>query len=189
MDNPRIFGLCGFFGLAQRGIIVDLLRMFTCPHAHMLPIEVNFLQTLPSLSNAYFAPQLNGFTAFLMHQIAKELIYHMIFRTMSMCPIRFTIADLEPATFRTVANPPVETLALAGSSVSAFYSESGCPVRIVCSISVTKPFGQDSCPSAGQMRRCQIILARLKYTANFARRLSCCSSRRMIRTLHVSELS
>ncbi|KAG1793768.1 hypothetical protein EV424DRAFT_1354101 [Suillus variegatus] len=144
MDNPRIFGLCGFFGLAQRGIIVDLLRMFTCPHAHMLPIEVNFLQTLPSLSNAYFALQLNGFTAFLMHQIAKELIYHMIFRTMSMCPIRFTIADLEPATFRTVANPPVETLALAGSSC---YQALWARLLSLCGANETMP----DYPSAAQI--------------------------------------
>ncbi|KAG1899894.1 uncharacterized protein F5891DRAFT_1189373 [Suillus fuscotomentosus] len=56
------------------------------------------------------------YTTFLILQIAKELVYHMIFRTTSTSRIRFTIADLEPATFRTVANPPVDTLALAGSS-------------------------------------------------------------------------
>ncbi|KAG1858312.1 hypothetical protein C8R48DRAFT_674356 [Suillus tomentosus] len=98
MDDPRIFGLGNFFGLAQREIIVDLLRMFLRPYVHTFPIE------------------LNGFAAFLMLQIAKELVYHMIFRTTSTSRIRFTIADLEPATFRTVANPPVDTLALAGSS-------------------------------------------------------------------------
>ncbi|KAG2085235.1 uncharacterized protein F5147DRAFT_659588 [Suillus discolor] len=124
MDDPRIFGLGNFFGLAQREIIVDLLKMFLCPYAHTFPIEVNFLQASLSLANTYFALQLNGFAAFLMLQIVKELVYHMIFRTMSTSRIRFTIADLEPATFRTVANPPVDTLALAGSSISAFYSES-----------------------------------------------------------------
>ncbi|KAG1779353.1 hypothetical protein EV702DRAFT_1195316 [Suillus placidus] len=105
MDNARVFGLGNFFGLAQREIVIHLLTMFTRPHAHLLPIEANFL---------------NGFATFLKHQAAKELIYHMILRTTSTSRIRFTIADLEPNTFRNVANPPVDTLALAGSSITLF---------------------------------------------------------------------
>ncbi|KAG1729929.1 hypothetical protein EDB19DRAFT_1832235 [Suillus lakei] len=97
MDDPCVFSLGNFFGLAQREIIIDLLKMFMRPHAHVLPIE------------------LNGFATVLMHQVAKEFIYHMILRTTSTSCIRFTIADLEPGIFRTVANPPVDTLALAGS--------------------------------------------------------------------------
>ncbi|KAG1739688.1 hypothetical protein EDB19DRAFT_1828695 [Suillus lakei] len=58
---------------------------------------------------------LNGFYAFLIHQAAKEMIFHIVFRTTATNRICLTIADLEPAIFRNTANPPADTLALMGS--------------------------------------------------------------------------
>ncbi|KAG1832765.1 hypothetical protein EV424DRAFT_1533448 [Suillus variegatus] len=97
MDDTRIFGLGNFFGVTLKHSIGTLLQMFTRPHAHLLPIRIN------------------GFYAFLIHQAGKELVYHVIFRTTATNCMRFTIADLEPATFRHSAHPPVDTLALVGS--------------------------------------------------------------------------
>ncbi|KAG0697721.1 hypothetical protein DFH29DRAFT_878524 [Suillus ampliporus] len=104
MDDSRIFGLGNFFGLAQRHCIVTLLQMFTRPYAHLLP-----------LCMTYFVQQANAFVKFLRHQMAKELIYHIVFRTTATCCVRLTITDLEPTTFRNATNPPVDTLALMGS--------------------------------------------------------------------------
>ncbi|KAG0697352.1 hypothetical protein DFH29DRAFT_1003821 [Suillus ampliporus] len=97
MDDSCIFGLGNFFGLAQRYCIVTLLQMFTRPYAHLLPFCAN------------------AFVKFLRHQMVKELIYHIVFRTTATCRVRLTIADLEPTTFRNATNPPVDTLALMGS--------------------------------------------------------------------------
>ncbi|KAG1793634.1 uncharacterized protein HD556DRAFT_1443421 [Suillus plorans] len=97
MDDPRIFGLGNFFGLAQRHSIMILLQMFTRPSAHLLPIKTN------------------GFATFITHQIAEEMLYHIVFRTTTTSRIRLTIADLEPAIFRHASSPPADTLALAGS--------------------------------------------------------------------------
>ncbi|KAG1894962.1 uncharacterized protein F5891DRAFT_1194769 [Suillus fuscotomentosus] len=97
MDDSRIFGLGNFFGLAQRHCIVDLLQMFIHPYAHSLPLSVN------------------SFVKFLENQMAKELAYHVIFRTTATCRVRLTLADLEPQIFRNATNTPVDTLALMGS--------------------------------------------------------------------------
>ncbi|KAG1844758.1 hypothetical protein C8R48DRAFT_678364 [Suillus tomentosus] len=97
MDDPRIFGLSNFFGLAQRHSIMILLQMFTRPSAHLLPIKAN------------------GFATFITHQIAEEMLYHIVFRTTTTSRICLTIADLEPAIFRHALSPPADTLALAGS--------------------------------------------------------------------------
>ncbi|KAG1738144.1 uncharacterized protein EDB91DRAFT_1082898 [Suillus paluster] len=56
----------------------------------------------------------NGFYAFLTHQAAKEMIFHIVFRTTATNRVHLTIADLEPATFRHAAHLPVDTLALVG---------------------------------------------------------------------------
>jgi hypothetical protein len=53
--------------------------------------------------------------------MAKELAYHVIFQTTATCRVRLTLADLEPQIFRNATNPLVDTLALMGSCVSAFY--------------------------------------------------------------------
>ncbi|KAG1868588.1 hypothetical protein F4604DRAFT_1927123 [Suillus subluteus] len=57
----------------------------------------------------------NGFATFLTHQMTKEMVYHIVFRTTTMSRIRLTITDLEPAIFRNAPHPPVDTLALVGS--------------------------------------------------------------------------
>ncbi|KAG1861316.1 hypothetical protein F4604DRAFT_1929911 [Suillus subluteus] len=101
MDDPRIFGLGNFFGLAQRHSIMMLLQMFTRPNTHLLPIEAN------------------GFATFLTHQMTKEMVYHIVFRTTTMSCIRLTIADLEPVIFRNAPHPPVDTLALSYQALLA----------------------------------------------------------------------
>ncbi|KAG1865664.1 hypothetical protein C8R48DRAFT_672276 [Suillus tomentosus] len=97
MNDARIFGLGNFFGLTLKHSILNLLQMFTRPHAHLLPIRIN------------------GFYVFLVHQAAKEMVYHIAYRTTTTNRIRLTLADLEPAIFRHAAHLPVNFLALVGS--------------------------------------------------------------------------
>ncbi|KAG1770605.1 carboxyl transferase domain-containing protein [Suillus placidus] len=97
MDDHRIFGLGNFFGLALKHSIETLLRMFTRPQAHLLPIS------------------LNGFNTFLNHQAATEMVFHIVFRATATNRVRLTMADLEPMIFRSAAYPPAETLALVES--------------------------------------------------------------------------
>ncbi|KAG1824023.1 hypothetical protein EV424DRAFT_1538386 [Suillus variegatus] len=97
MNDARIFGLGNFFGLTLKHSILTLLQMFTRPHAHLLPIRIN------------------GFYAFLIHQAAREMVYHIAYRTTTTNRIHLTIADLEPAIFRHGAHLPVDFLALVGS--------------------------------------------------------------------------
>ncbi|KAG1894651.1 uncharacterized protein F5891DRAFT_1194953 [Suillus fuscotomentosus] len=97
MNDARIFGLGNFFGLTLKHSILNLLQMFTRPHAHLLPIRIN------------------GFYVFLVHQAAKEMVYHIAYRTTTTNRIRLTLADLEPAIFRHAAHLPVDFLALVGS--------------------------------------------------------------------------
>ncbi|KAG2065470.1 hypothetical protein BDR04DRAFT_1121838 [Suillus decipiens] len=58
---------------------------------------------------------LQMFYAFLTHQAAKEVIFHIVFRTTTTNYMRLTIADLEPAIFQHATHPPVDLLALVGS--------------------------------------------------------------------------
>lgn len=118
MDDPRIFGLGNFFGLALRHSIEALLCMFTRPQAYSLPISVSF-ENLLSWLHLHFAPQVNGFNTFLNHQAATEMVFHIVFRTTATNRIRLVMADLEPMTFRSAAYPPADTLALVGSCVGA----------------------------------------------------------------------
>lgn len=119
MDDSRIFSLGNFFGLAQRHSIVNLLQMFMCPHSHLLPISVSSMKSL-STDVTYLVQQINSFVKFLQHQMAKELVYHVVYLITATCHIHLTIADLEPHIFRNATNPPVDTLALVASCVSAF---------------------------------------------------------------------
>ncbi|KAG1847482.1 hypothetical protein C8R48DRAFT_677579 [Suillus tomentosus] len=101
LDDPRAgFGLGSdvLWGIALREKILGLLQMFTRPYAHMLPIAAN------------------GFVVFTREQIAKEIMYHLAFRTTTTCRIRLVMADLDPAAFRHAPHPPIDTLALLGST-------------------------------------------------------------------------
>lgn len=89
----------GVFGDILTDNILDALQMFLRPSAHILPLSEN------------------GFYRFLGHQMAKEIVYHVIFRTTNTCGVRLTIADLEPAMFRHAPHPPWGTTAFLGSSL------------------------------------------------------------------------
>ncbi|KAG1828468.1 hypothetical protein EV424DRAFT_1344718 [Suillus variegatus] len=78
--------------------ILDCTRMFIRPWANMLPLSEN------------------GFYRFLIHQIAKEIVYHVVFRSQETCDVRLTIADLEPTKFRNAPHPPWEALTFFTSS-------------------------------------------------------------------------
>ncbi|KAG1872224.1 hypothetical protein F4604DRAFT_1925836 [Suillus subluteus] len=82
MDDPHIFGLGNFFGLAQRHSIMMLLQMFTRPNAHLLPIEMSHLNSLPQVLNPDFFLQANGFATFLTHQMTKEMVYHICYQAL-----------------------------------------------------------------------------------------------------------
>ncbi|KAG1847226.1 hypothetical protein F4604DRAFT_1936038 [Suillus subluteus] len=98
-DNRAGFGLGAdaMWGLALRDKILGLLQMFICPFSNALP--------LPN----------NGLALFFREQIAKEIMYHIVFHTTTTCRVRLVMADLDTATFRHALYPPLDTLALLGS--------------------------------------------------------------------------
>ncbi|KAG1786591.1 uncharacterized protein HD556DRAFT_1449539 [Suillus plorans] len=89
LDDSRTgFGLGdGAYGDVLIDKILDCARMFIRPWANMLPLS-----------------------------IAKEIVYHVVFRSQETCNVRLTIADLEPAKFCNAPHPPWEALTFFASS-------------------------------------------------------------------------
>ncbi|KAG1735472.1 hypothetical protein EDD22DRAFT_959925 [Suillus occidentalis] len=101
MDDARAgfdLGSGALWGIALRDKVLGLVQMFVRPCANLLPIASN------------------GFALFAKEQIAKEIVYHVVFRTTSTCRIRLVMADIDAAAFRHAPHPPVDTLALLGST-------------------------------------------------------------------------
>ncbi|KAG2739964.1 hypothetical protein P692DRAFT_20851428 [Suillus brevipes Sb2] len=92
----------GFDDLGAGILLIDtvhgLLQLFIRPKSNILPIS------------------LNGFAWFLTHQIGKEIMWHIAFRPTTSHSVRLVLADLEPATFKSVEYPPFPTMSLLGSN-------------------------------------------------------------------------
>ncbi|KAG2047058.1 hypothetical protein BDR06DRAFT_977043 [Suillus hirtellus] len=58
----------------------------------------------------------NGFYQFLIHQIAKEIVHHVIFCPTETCQVELTIADLEPEKFHNAPHLPWEAMVFFASS-------------------------------------------------------------------------
>ncbi|KAG1803420.1 uncharacterized protein BJ212DRAFT_1304570 [Suillus subaureus] len=89
--HPRI-------GILLIDTVQRLLQLFIRPKSNILPIS------------------LNRFAWFLTHQIAKEIMWHIVFRPTTSHSVRLVLADLEPAMFRSEEYPPFPTMSLLGSS-------------------------------------------------------------------------
>ncbi|KAG2742746.1 hypothetical protein P692DRAFT_20879279 [Suillus brevipes Sb2] len=85
-------------GVLLTDMVHNLLSMFIRPKSNKLPISEN------------------GFAWFLFQQIAKEIMWHIVFRPSETHGIRLVLADLELETFRHSNNPPLSTLSLLGAS-------------------------------------------------------------------------
>ncbi|KAG2099331.1 hypothetical protein BD769DRAFT_1677392 [Suillus cothurnatus] len=70
---------------------------------------------LPPIAILISTRRITGFAWFLGHQMAKEVMWHIVFRPSSTCGVRLVLADLEPAAFRNADHPPFSTMALLGS--------------------------------------------------------------------------
>ncbi|KAG1865668.1 hypothetical protein C8R48DRAFT_672281 [Suillus tomentosus] len=92
-------------GLAAGVLLIDmvqsLLQAFIRPKSNMLPIRVN------------------SFAWFLAQQMAKEIMWHVVFRPYDSHGIRLVLANLEPDAFRNSDHPPFSTLSLLGTSCYA----------------------------------------------------------------------
>ncbi|KIK31999.1 hypothetical protein CY34DRAFT_19376 [Suillus luteus UH-Slu-Lm8-n1] len=86
------------WGIALRDKVLGLVQMFVRPCANLLPITNN------------------SFALFAKEQIAKEIAYHVVFCTTSTYRIRLVMADINAAAFRHAPHPPVDMLALLGST-------------------------------------------------------------------------
>ncbi|KAG1788527.1 uncharacterized protein HD556DRAFT_1311946 [Suillus plorans] len=84
-------------GILLIDVIHGLLQQFIRPKSNALPIR------------------LNGFAWFLCQQIAKEIMWHIVFRTSTTHGIPLVLADLNPADFRNAPHPPCPTMSLLGS--------------------------------------------------------------------------
>src|SRR5258708_14609993 len=72
------------------------------------------------LSGSYcFTTQDNGLIWFLKKEIARSLIFHLVFRRSISAHIPVIMADFALDIFRNVPHPPAETLAFVGASVSS----------------------------------------------------------------------
>jgi hypothetical protein len=114
------FGSDALWGIAQREKVLNLVQMFICPYANTLPIAVSSLFFL--IVKPYFASQSNSLAFFFKEQIAKEIIYHVVFHTTSTCQVRLVRADIDAPAFRFAPHPLFDMLALSGSTISAFNS-------------------------------------------------------------------
>ncbi|KAG2127244.1 hypothetical protein DEU56DRAFT_915787 [Suillus clintonianus] len=94
-SNRSGFDLSAIFGTALISKVVSILSRLMPPQSNRLPLAEN------------------GLAWFLLHQVTKEFMYHVIFRHNSTRGNRICLADLRPAIFRHAASPPVTTLALA----------------------------------------------------------------------------
>jgi hypothetical protein len=105
-------------GVLLLDLVQGVLQQFMRPKSNRFPIKVRvpYLLQLSFL----FQPQDNGFAWFFGCQIAKEIMWHIIFRSSPTHGVRLVLADMEPATFRNVDHPPFPTMSLLGSSVSVF---------------------------------------------------------------------
>ncbi|KAG1740714.1 hypothetical protein EDD22DRAFT_959141 [Suillus occidentalis] len=88
------FDLTQIFGVALHDKIMSIILRLTPPQSDCLPLADN------------------GLVWFLSHQITKELAYHIVFRPNATPHHRISVADLDPASFRQAAHPPVATLSL-----------------------------------------------------------------------------
>ncbi|KAG0701857.1 hypothetical protein DFH29DRAFT_999848 [Suillus ampliporus] len=95
----------GGFGLNDLGagvllinMVQSLLQQFIRSKSNILPIKDN------------------GFAWFLCHQIAKEIMWHVVFHPTSTHSVQLVLANLEPGMFKNVAHPPFLTMSLLGSS-------------------------------------------------------------------------
>ncbi|KAG2109543.1 hypothetical protein DEU56DRAFT_762409 [Suillus clintonianus] len=84
----------GFDDLGAGVLLIDtvqrLLQLFIRPKSNILPIS-----------------------------ISKEIMWHIVFRPTTSHSVRLVLADLEPATFRSVEHPPFPTMSLLGSNCYA----------------------------------------------------------------------
>ncbi|KAG2139299.1 hypothetical protein DEU56DRAFT_755604 [Suillus clintonianus] len=77
---------------------VVLLHRFLLPNSGRLPIADN------------------GLAWFLMKEIAKSLVYHLVFWRSVSATVPVVLADIAPGIFRNAPHPPMETLAFVGAS-------------------------------------------------------------------------
>ncbi|KAG2043241.1 hypothetical protein BDR03DRAFT_1005319 [Suillus americanus] len=141
MTNRAGFDLKHIFGIALHDKIMSIVTKLMPPQSNCLPLADN------------------GLVWFLRHQITKEMVYHVVFRQNTTPGHRLCLADLDPASFREVAYPPVATLALVVTScydvlLDSFNDEMKdiygfiCPSKMHTQICETLPmlFGQSDDP-------------------------------------------
>ncbi|KAG2122897.1 hypothetical protein BD769DRAFT_1389508 [Suillus cothurnatus] len=110
--------------------IYDVKRLALCSIGHPqagfdfddVAVGVLLIDTVQGVLQQFIRPRSNtfpikdnGFAWFLGHQMAKEVMWHIVFRPSSTCGVRLVLADLEPAAFRNADHPPFSTMALLGS--------------------------------------------------------------------------
>ncbi|KAG2073972.1 hypothetical protein BDR04DRAFT_1115839 [Suillus decipiens] len=98
VTNRAGFDLNHIFGIALHDKIMSIISRLMPPESNCLPLADN------------------GLVWFLCHQITKELVYHIVFRHNTTPRHRICLADLDPASFREAAHPPVATLSLVITS-------------------------------------------------------------------------
>jgi hypothetical protein len=118
MTNRAGFDLKHIFGIALHDKIMSIVTKLMPPQSNCLPLAVSVLNRL-WCSNSYFVTG-QWFSVVPPPPITKEMVYHVVFRQNTTPGHCLCLADLDPASFREVAYPPVAMLALVVTSVSCF---------------------------------------------------------------------
>ncbi|KAG1897339.1 uncharacterized protein F5891DRAFT_982728 [Suillus fuscotomentosus] len=125
-------------GVLLLDLVQGVLQQFMRPKSNRFPIKDN------------------GFAWFFGCQIAKEIMWHIIFRSSPTHGVRLVLADMEPATFRNVDHPPFPTMSLLGSScysaVLEKYSDlTNIPVDLLTQYPATEDVYDQLCETAVEL--------------------------------------
>ncbi|KAG1838675.1 hypothetical protein C8R48DRAFT_782335 [Suillus tomentosus] len=151
--------------------IYDARRLALCTigHSHAgfgfddVPAGVLLLDLVQGVLQQFMRPKSNrfpikdnGFAWFFGCQIAKEIMWHIIFRSSPTHGVRLVLADMEPATFRNVDHPPFPTMSLLGSScysaVLEKYSDlTNIPVDLLTQYPATEDVYDQLCETAVEL--------------------------------------
>ncbi|KAG2052330.1 hypothetical protein BDR06DRAFT_973116 [Suillus hirtellus] len=98
----------------------------------------------------------NGFAWFFGCQIAKEIMWHIIFCSSLTHGVQLVLADMEPATFRNVNHPLFPTMSLLGSScysavLEKYLDLTNIPIDLLTQYPATEDVYDQLCKTAVEL--------------------------------------
>ncbi|KAG1829684.1 hypothetical protein EV424DRAFT_1535703 [Suillus variegatus] len=125
-------------GLLLLDLVQGVLQQFMRPKSNRFPIKDN------------------GFAWFFGCQIAKEIMWHIVFHSSPTHGVRLVLADMEPATFRNVNYLPFPTMSLLGSScysavLEKYLDLTNIPIDLLTQYPATEDVYDQLCETAVEL--------------------------------------